>query len=138
MYYSTFNTLNYNEAKIYCNNRGFQLPVLDTKEKLDSLFYLTSNAVWVNLFLGGKSFLRNKFLNRIFFLQKVFSTSSIPKVFKWPNGDLIDSTLWLDDKPDNYLGDDNFNNENCVQMFYEPKLDDLPCDILGNVACEEV
>lgn len=55
LYYSTFNTLNYNDAKIYCNNRGFQLPVLDTKEKLNSLFNLTSNAVWVNvIFFWGK------------------------------------------------------------------------------------
>lgn len=71
-----------------------------------------------------------------FFGSKVYSKSTIPKVFRWPNGQLIDPTFWEAGKPDNSGGNDTYIVEDCVNVQTGGKLNDVACTVNRKFICQ--
>lgn len=69
--------------------------------------------------------------------KKVNSKATEPLIFKWPNGQLINSTYWNMYQPNNNGGNSTFIGEGCVVILPGQRLNDVPCSVTRKLICQE-
>lgn len=67
---------------------------------------------------------------------KVYLSTTIPKEFRYSNGDLVDETFWGTYQPDNFGGNDSNLVEACVEMWPGITLNDAICSFPNGIVCE--